>query len=146
MAEKKPTVVVKINLPGGTVTAGPPLGSSLGPTGVNLGAFVKQFNEATASQKGVIIPTIIKVYADRSFSFVTKTPPATYLIKKAAGVQKGSGKPNSEKVGSITKSQAREIAQQKLPDLNANDIEAATSIIEGSARSMGITVVDDKAN
>ena len=121
MAEKKPTTVVKINLPGGTVTAGPPLGSSLGPTGVNLGAFVKQFNEATANQKGVIIPTIINIYADRSFTFVTK-------------------------VGSITKSQAREIAEQKMADLNANDIESATSMIEGSARSMGITVVDDSAN
>ena len=146
MAEKKPTTVVKINLPGGTVTAGPPLGSSLGPTGVNLGAFVKQFNEATANQKSVIIPTIINIYADRSFTFVTKTPPAAFLIKKAAGVQKASGKPNKEKVGSITKSQAREIAEQKMADLNANDIESATSMIEGSARSMGITVVDDSAN
>lgn len=143
MAEKKPTKVVKINLPGGVVTAGPPLGSSLGPTGVNLGAFVKQFNEATANQKGVIIPTIINIYADRSFTFTLKTPPAAYLILKAAGIQKGSGKPNKEKVGSITKAQAREIAQQKMADLNANDIEAATTMIEGSARSMGITVIDE---
>ncbi len=143
MAEKKPTKVVKINLPGGTVTAGPPLGSSLGPTGVNLGAFVKQFNEATANQKGVIIPTIINIYADRSFSFTLKTPPAAYLIKKAAGVSKASGKPNKEKVGSITKAQAREIAQQKMADLTANDLDAATTMIEGSAKSMGITVVDE---
>lgn len=143
MAEKKPTHVVKINLPGGAVSPGPQLGSSLGPTGVNMGAFVKQFNDATADKKGMIIPTIINVYADRSFSFITKTPPAAFLILKAANLQKASAKPNKEKVGSIKKSQVREIAEIKMPDLTANDIEAAMSMIEGTARSMGITVVED---
>ena len=140
------TKVIKLQIPAGKATPAPPVGTVLGPAGINLQEFCTKYNDATKDKMGDILPVEIKIFEDRSFDFVIKTPPAAFLIKKAAGVQKASGKPNKEKVGSITKSQAREIAEQKMADLNANDIESATSMIEGSARSMGITVVDDSAN
>ncbi len=144
MAERKPVAVVKIQLPAGKATAGQQLGGALGPHGVNIGAFIKQFNEATASQVGLIIPAIIKVYADRSFEIVYKTPPAAVLIKKAMGIEKGSAKAPKIQVGTITKKQVREIAETKMKDLNAASVEAAMSMIAGTARSMGVTVVDDE--
>ena len=142
MAVKKIGAVVKLQLPAGKATPGPPVGSSLGPHGINIAAFTKEFNDKTASQAGLVIPVVITIYQDRSFSFVLKTPPAAVLIKKAIGLDKGSAKPNKVKVGSITKAQIREIAELKMPDLNAGSIEAAMSMIEGAARSMGITVTD----
>ncbi len=145
MAEKKPMQVVKLQLAAGKATPAPPVGSVLGPTGINIGQFVKQFNDATASQVGTIIPVVISIYADRSFSFVMKTPPAPVLIKKAAGLEKASGKCKKEKVGSITTAQVREIAELKRPDLNAASLEAAMSMIAGTARSMGITVIDEES-
>ena len=142
MAEKKITAVVKLQLEAGKATAGPPVGSMLGPYGVNPGAFTKEFNEKTASQAGLIIPVVVTIYADRSFSFVLKTPPAAVLIKKAIGLEKGSAVPNKTKVGQITKAQIRQIAETKLKDLNCTSIESAMSMIAGAARSMGVTVVD----
>ena len=139
---KKITAVVKLQLQAGKATAGPPVGSSLGPHGINIPAFVKEFNDKTASQAGFIIPVEMTIYQDRSFTFVLKTPPAAVLIKKAIGVESGSGKPNSQKVGKITKAQVRQIAETKMPDLNAASIEAAMSMVEGTARSMGVTVVE----
>ncbi len=139
---KKIGAVVKLQLPAGKATPGPPVGSSLGPHGINIAAFTKEFNDKTAAQAGLIIPVVITIYQDRSFSFVLKTPPAAVLIKKAIGIEKGSAKPNKTKVGSITKAQIREIAELKMPDLNAGSIEAAMSMIEGAARSMGVTVVE----
>ena len=144
MAERKPVAVVKAQLPAGKATAGQQLGGALGPHGVNIGAFIKQFNDATSNQVGLIIPVIIKIYADRSFDITYKTPPAAVLIKKAIGVEKGSAKTPKMNVGKITKKQFREIAETKMKDLNAASIEAAMSMIAGSARSMGITVVDDE--
>ncbi len=138
--KKKVAAVVKIAIPAGQATPAPPVGTALGPHGVNMMEFVKAYNAQTESQRGTIIPAVITIYEDRTFTFITKTPPAAELIKKAAGVQKGSGKPNKEKVGQITKDQVRQIAETKLPDLNANDVEAAMNIVEGTARSMGITV------
>ncbi len=140
MAVKKIGAVVKLQLPAGKATPGPPVGSSLGPHGINIAAFTKEFNEKTAAQAGLVIPVVITIYQDRSFSFVLKTPPAAVLIKKAIGLDKGSAKPNKVKVGNITKAQIREIAELKMPDLNAASIEAAMSMIEGAARSMGVTV------
>lgn len=140
MAVKKIGAVVKLQLPAGKATPGPPVGSSLGPHGINIAAFTKEFNDKTAAQAGLIIPVVITIYQDRSFSFVLKTPPAAVLIKKAIGLDKGSAKPNKVKVGNITKAQIREIAELKMPDLNAASIEAAMSMIEGAARSMGVTV------
>jgi large subunit ribosomal protein L11 len=137
---KKLSAVVKVQLPAGQATPAPPVGTALGPHGVNIMDFVKQYNAATEGQRGNIIPVEISIYEDRSFDFITKTPPAPELIKKAAGVDKGSPEPHTNKVGSITAAQVREIAQTKLPDLNARDIEAAAKIIEGTARSMGIKV------
>lgn len=134
--------VVKLQLDAGKATAGPPVGSSLGPHGINIGAFVKEFNEKTASQAGLIIPVVITIYEDRSFTFEMKTPPAAVLIKKAIGLDKGSAKPNSTKVGKITKEQVRQIAETKMKDLNAGSIEAAMSMVAGTARSMGVQVVD----
>ncbi len=131
---------IKVQAMGGAATPAPPLGPALGQAGVNIGEFVTQFNAATQDKKGQLIPAEISVYDDRSFDFVLKTPPASDLIKKAAGVKKGSGKNKVSRAGSITKAQAAEIAEAKMPDLNANDIDAATKIIEGSARSMGIEV------
>ena len=142
MAEKKISAQVKLQLPAGRATPGPPVGSSLGPHGINIAGFTKEFNEKTASQEGLIIPVVVTIYADRSFSFVLKTPPAAVLIKKACGIETASAKPNKIKVAQITKAQVREIAETKMPDLNASSIEAAMSMIEGAARSMGVTVVD----
>lgn len=142
MAEKKVSAQVKLQLPAGKATPGPPVGSSLGPHGINIAGFTKEFNEKTASQDGLIIPVVVTIYADRSFSFVLKTPPAAVLIKKACKIETASAKPNKVKVAQITKAQVREIAETKMPDLNASSIEAAMSMIEGAARSMGVTVVD----
>jgi large subunit ribosomal protein L11 len=140
--KKKIAAVVKVQLNAGAATPAPPVGTALGPHGVNIMDFCKQYNAATESQRGNVIPVEITIYEDRSFSFVTKTPPAPELIKKAAGVDKGSGTPHTTKVGSVTAAQVRDIAQTKMPDLNANTIEAAEKIIAGTARSMGITVQD----
>ena len=131
---------IKLQLEAGRATPAPPVGTALGPHGVNIGDFVKRFNDATKEKVGEIVPIEITIYEDRSFEFIMKTPPAAFLIKKAAGVEKGSAIPNKNKVGSITKAQARQIAEQKMADLNANDLDAATKIIEGTARNMGIEV------
>jgi large subunit ribosomal protein L11 len=138
--KKKIAAVVKVQLQAGQATPAPPVGTALGPHGVNIMDFCKQYNAATESQRGNIIPVEITIFEDRSFAFITKTPPAPELIKKAAGVQKGSGEPHKTKVGSVTRAQVRDIAQVKMADLNANSMEAAEKIIEGTARSMGITV------
>ena len=137
---KKVEGYTKLQIPAGKATPAPPVGPALGQHGVNIVEFTKQFNARTADKGDTIIPVVITVYADRSFSFITKTPPAAVLIKKAAKVQKASGVPNKNKVGSITKAQVKEIAETKMPDLNAASIEAAMSMIEGTARSMGITI------
>lgn len=142
MADKPIKAVVKLQLAAGAATPAPPVGTVLGPHGINLPGFVKQFNDATAKDKGLVIPVVVTIYADRSFDFVLKTPPAAVLIKQAVGIQSGSKKPNTEKVGKITKSQIRQIAEQKMPDLNAASLEAAESMVAGSARSMGVTVVE----
>ena len=140
--KKKITAMIKLQIQAGAATPAPPVGPALGQHGVNIMDFVKQYNAATESQKGQIIPVEISVYEDRTFTFVTKTPPASRLILKAAGVDKGSAVPHKTKVASITKSQVQEIAKTKMEDLNANDIDAASLIIAGTARSMGITVTD----
>ena len=137
---KRVAAIVKVQLPAGQATPAPPVGTALGPHGVNIMDFCKQYNAATEAQRGNIIPVEITIFEDRSFEFVTKTPPAPELIKKAAGVAKGSGEPNRTKVGTISAAQVREIAQTKMPDLNARSIEMAERIIAGTARSMGITV------
>lgn len=137
---KKVIGMVKLQIPAGKATPAPPVGPALGQAGVNIGQFTKEFNERTAKDAGMIIPVVITVYADRSFSFITKTPPAADLLRKAAKIAKGSGVPNKEKVGKVTKDQLREIAQMKKPDLNAADEEAAIRMIAGTARSMGLTV------
>ncbi len=137
---KKLAAVVKVQLPAGQATPAPPVGTALGPHGVNIMDFVKQYNAATDSQRGNIIPVEISIFEDRTFTFITKTPPAAELIKKAASVDKGSAEPHKTKVGNITAAQVREIAQTKMPDLNATTIEAAEKIIAGTARSMGIKV------
>ena len=139
---KKLQAVVKLQLPAGKATPGPPVGSSLGPHGINIPGFTKEFNEKTRGQEGLIIPVVIRIYADRSFTFVLKTPPAAVLIKKACGIESGSAKPNKDKVAKITKAQLTEIATTKMPDLNAASLDAAVSMIAGTARSMGVTVVD----
>jgi len=139
---KKVVAMIKLALNAGKANPAPPVGPALGQHGVNIMAFCKEYNAKTADQVGTVIPVEISVYEDRSFTFVLKTPPASVLISKAAGVPKGSDQPNRKKVGSITRAQLQEIAQTKLPDLNANDIEAAMSIVEGTARNMGITVTD----
>jgi len=139
---KKVKTVIKVNIPAGKATAAPPVGPALGQHGINIMAFCKEYNSRTASQAGFIIPAEITIYADRSFSFVTKTPPAADLLRKAVGVEKASSNPNTDIVGEVTKDQLREIAETKMKDLNALDIEAAMRIIAGSARSMGIKVVD----
>lgn len=143
MAAKKISAIVKLQLQAGKATAGPPVGSSLGPHGINIPAFTKDFNERTASQMGLIIPVVITIYQDRSFTFILKTPPAAVLIKKAIGIEKGSDKSNKTKVGKITRAQLEEIAKLKMSDLNATSIESAISMIAGSARSMGVTVVEE---
>lgn len=139
---KKINAIVKLQLPAGKATPGPPVGSSLGPHGINIAAFTKEFNEKTASQAGLIIPVVITIYQDRSFDFVLKTPPAGVLIKKAINLESGSPKPNKQKVGTIKREKIREIATLKMPDLNASSIESAMKMIEGSARSMGVVVED----
>ena len=143
MAPKKITGYVKLQIPGGKATPAPPVGPALGQAQVNIMEFCKQFNARTATPEmnGITIPVVITVYADRSFSFITKTPPAAVLLMKAAGVEKGSGTPNKEKVGKVTEKQVREIATKKMPDLNANSVETASKSIRGTARSMGIEVV-----
>ena len=139
---KKVARVVKLQVPAGKATPAPPVGPALGQAGVNIMAFVKDFNERTAKQAGLIIPVEITVFEDRSFTFITKTPPAAVLLKKAAGIEKASGEPNKTKVAKLPRAKAREIAESKMPDLNAVSIEAATSMIEGTARSMGIEITD----
>jgi large subunit ribosomal protein L11 len=139
---KKITAVVKLQLPAGKATPGPPVGSTLGPHGINIPGFTKEFNARTADQAGMIIPVIINIYQDRSFTFVLKTPPAPVLIKKACSIEKGSSKPNRDKVAKITRAQVEEIAKIKISDLNAASLEAAMSMIEGTCRSMGVVVVD----
>ncbi len=137
---QKVTGYIKLQIPAGKATPAPPVGPALGQHGVNIMAFAKEFNERTKNDIGYIIPVVITVYADHSFSFVTKTPPAAVLIKKAAGIESGSGVPNKTKVATLTKEQVKKIAEQKMPDLNAVDVEAAMSMIAGTARSMGVTV------
>lgn len=137
---KKITAVVKLQLSAGKATPGPPVGSSLGPHGINIPAFTKEFNEKTSKQAGLIIPVVITIYQDRSFTFILKTPPAPVLIKKACGIESASARPNRDKVATITKAQVKEIAELKMPDLNAGSLEAAMSMIAGTARSMGILV------
>ncbi|MCL2677679.1 MAG: 50S ribosomal protein L11 [Clostridiales bacterium] len=137
---KKVTTVVKLQIPAGKANPAPPVGSALGPHGVNIMAFCREFNERTADKAGLVIPALISIYDDRSFSFVLKTPTAPVLLKKAAGVDKGSGTPNRTKVGTVSKEKVKEIAEQKMVDLNAASLEAAISMIEGTARSMGIKI------
>ncbi|WP_071705988.1 50S ribosomal protein L11 [Murdochiella vaginalis] len=137
---KKVSAIVKLQIPAGAATPAPPVGTALGPHGVNIMEFVKAFNAQTADKQGLIIPVVMTVYQDRSFTFITKTPPAAVLIKKELGLQAASGEPNKKKVGKITKAQLQKIAELKKPDLNAASLEAAMSMVAGTARSMGITV------
>ena len=137
---KKIAAVVKLQLPAGKATPGPPVGSTLGPHGINIPGFTKEFNEKT--KEGLVIPVVMTIYADRSFTFVLKTPPAPVLIKRACKIESGSAKPNKDKVATITMAQVKEIAELKMPDLNAGSVEAAMAMIKGTARSMGVTVVD----
>ena len=139
---QKITGYIKLQIPAGKATPAPPVGPALGQHGVNITAFTKEFNERTKNDAGMTIPVVITVYADRSFTFVTKTPPAAVLIKKACGIESGSGVPNKTKVAKITREQVKQIAEQKMPDLNAGSIEAAMSMVAGTARSMGVEVVD----
>lgn len=140
--KKKQIAFVKLQVPAAAATPAPPVGTALGPHGVNIMDFVKQFNSRTASQAGLIIPIEVSIFADRSFTFITKTPPAAVLLKKELGLAKGSAQPNRDKVGKVTRAQLRKIAEAKEPDLNANDVEAAMKIIAGTARSMGLEVID----
>ena len=142
MAEKEVVKQIKLQIEAGKATPAPPVGPALGSSGVNIMQFVKEFNDRTANQAGLIIPVVISVYKDKSFDFITKVPPVAVLIKKTLGIQQGSGKPNKDKVAKITKEQVRAIAEQKMPDLNASTIEAAMSMVAGTARSMGVVVVD----
>jgi len=142
MGRRRLVTTLKLQLPAGQATPAPPVGTALGPHGVNLMDFVKAYNDATASQRGQIIPVEVSIYEDRSFDFVMKTPPAAALLRQAAKVEKGSGEPNKIKVGSVSRAQVKEIAEIKMTDLNANDLDGAMKIIEGTARSMGITVSD----
>ena len=142
---KKPEakeVIIKLQIPAGKATPAPPVGPALGSSGVNIMQFVKEFNDRTANQPGMIIPVVITVYKDKSFEFITKVPPVAVLIKKSIKIEKGSGKPNKDKVAKITKEQVKAIAEQKMPDLNAASLETAMSMVEGTARSMGVVVVD----
>ena len=139
---KKVINVVKLQIPAGAATPAPPVGPALGQAGINIVGFTKDFNARTADQKGMIIPVVISVYEDRSFDFITKTPPAAILLKKAANVEKGSGEQNTKKVAKVTKAQVKEIAETKMQDLNAADVEAAMRMVEGTARSMGFEVTD----
>jgi large subunit ribosomal protein L11 len=139
---KKVVGFIKLQIPGGQANPAPPIGPALGQKGVNIMEFCKQFNAKTQDKQGLIIPVVITVFSDKSFTFITKTPPASVLLAKAAKVEKGSGEPNRNKVGKVTKKQVREIAELKMPDLNAHDVEAAMAMVAGTARSMGITVED----
>lgn len=139
---KKIKTTIKLQLPAGAATPAPPVGTVLGPQGINLAEFCKQFNDATKDMKGDIVPAAITIYEDRSFKFVLKTPPAAALLKKAAGIEKGSGNPLTTKVGKVTKADVRAIAEKKLPDLNTTDLDAAERIIRGTARNMGIEVTE----
>ena len=139
---KKITAVVKLQINAGKATPAPPIGSTLGPYGINMMEFIKGYNEKTKEMVGTVVPVEITIFEDRSFTFITKTPPAADLIKKAAGADKGSGRPNREKVGTLNRDQVRQIAETKMPDLNAIDLTGAMRIIEGTARSMGVTIVD----
>ena len=139
---KKVTAIVKLQLQAGKATPGPPVGSTLGPYGINIPGFTKEFNAKTANEVGLIIPVVITIYQDRSFTFILKTPPAPVLIKKACGIETASAKPNKDKVAKLTKAQVEEIAKTKMPDLNAASIETAMSMVKGTARSMGVTVAD----
>ncbi len=141
MATKKVKSVVKLQIPAGKATPAPPVGSALGPHGINIVAFTKEFNDRTRQDEGLIIPAVITIFEDRTFEFVTKTPPAAVLIKKACGIEKGSGVPNKTIVAKITRDQVTKIAEQKMPDLTAGSLEAAVSMISGTARSMGVQVV-----
>ena len=142
MAEKKVSAIVKLQLPAAKATPGPPVGSTLGPHGINIAAFTKEFNDKTQDKVGLTIPVVITIMEDKSFTFVLKTPPAAVLIKKACGIEKASATPNKQKVAKITKAQIKEIAELKMPDLNAASLESAMSMIAGAARSMGVEVVD----
>ncbi len=142
MAEKEVVNTIKLQIEAGKATPAPPVGPALGSSGVNIMQFVKEFNDRTANQPGMIIPVVISVYKDKSFTFVTKVPPVAVLIKKALNIQKGSGKPNKDKVAKITKEQVKEIAEQKMEDLNAASLEAAMKMVSGTARSMGVVVID----
>lgn len=142
MAEKEISNIIKLQIEAGKATPAPPVGPALGGSGVNIMDFVKQFNDRTAKQAGLIIPVVITVHKDKSFDFITKEPPMAVLIKKTAKIEKGSGKPNREKVAKLTKAQVEEIAKMKMPDLNAASLEAAMSMVAGTARSMGVTVED----
>ncbi len=137
---KKVTGFVKLQIPAGKATPAPPVGTALGPQGINIMAFVKEFNSRTAKESGTILPVEITIYADKSFTFITKTPPAAILLKKEAGIERGSGAPNKTKVGSVTEAQVRKIAEIKLPDLNCDSIESAMQMVRGAARSMGLEV------
>ncbi|MBE9069756.1 50S ribosomal protein L11 [Leptolyngbya cf. ectocarpi LEGE 11479] len=139
---KKVVAIIKLAIPAGKANPAPPIGPALGQHGVNIMAFCKEYNAKTSDKAGLIVPVEISVFEDRSFTFILKTPPASVLIKKAAKIEKGSGEPNKTKVGSITRAQLQEIAEMKMPDLNANDVEAAMNIIEGTARNMGVTLSD----
>ena len=140
--KKKVLAVVKLQINAGAATPAPPVGSALGPHGLNIMDFCKQFNAQTASQPGMVIPVVVTVYHDRTFSFITKTPPAAVLLRKEAGIEKGAATPNRQKVGSVTRAQVKRIAELKMPDLNAMDLEGAMAMIAGTARSMGIEVTD----
>ena len=142
MAEKEVSSIIKLQIPAGKATPAPPVGPALGSSGVNIMQFVKEFNDRTANQPGMIIPVVITVYKDKSFEFITKVPPVAVLIKKAVKIEKASGKPNKDKVATITKAQVEEIAKQKMPDLNAASLEAAMSMVMGTARSMGVVVAE----
>ena len=142
MAEKEVVNVIKLQIEAGKATPAPPVGPALGSSGVNIMQFVKEFNDKTANQPGMIIPVVITVYKDKSFTFITKVPPVAVLIKKTLKIEKGSGKPNKDKVAKITTEQVKAIAEQKMPDLNAASLETAMSMVEGTARSMGVVVVD----
>ena len=142
MAEKEVSNIIKLQIPAGKATPAPPVGPALGSSGVNIMQFVKEFNDRTANQPGMIIPVVITVYQDKSFEFILKTPPAAVLLKQAAKIQKGSGRPNREKVATVKRAQVEEIANIKMPDLNASSLESAVSMVKGTARSMGIVVED----
>jgi large subunit ribosomal protein L11 len=139
---KKVTGFVKLQIPAGQATPAPPVGTALGPQGINIMAFVKEFNSRTAQQAGMILPVEVTIYADKSFTFILKTPPAAILLKKEAGIEKGSGQPNRNKVGKVTRAQIRKIAEIKMPDLNTDSLESAMAMVAGAARSMGLEVTD----